>query len=220
MTKDEKKIALDEVAKDIKATEGGPLKSAGINPVPGEGNPDAEVLFVGEAPGFHENQQGRPFVGVSGQLLRKTMAQNGFPPESVYITNIVKFRPPENRDPTPAEIEFFKPFLDKQIEIIDPKIIVTVGRYSMYKFFGEGVSISRIHGQSRTINWNGKDRIIFPMFHPAAALRAGDVLKAFTEDFQKLKLIVEKLNNPELPKIEPQTEVKVEKNKEEQLKLI
>ena len=155
-------------------------------------------MFIGEAPGFNENEQGRPFVGVSGQLLRKTMAENGLPPESVYITNIVKFRPPGNRDPSPEEIEFFRPFLDQQIEVIDPEIIVTVGRFSMYKFFGAGVSISKIHGQPRKI---GKF-MIFPMFHPAAALRAGDVMKEFIADFAKLKSYIEELHKPktETPK--------------------
>lgn len=179
---------LDEVAKEIAETGGGPLKGPGINPVPGEGNPEAEVLFIGEAPGFNENQQGRPFVGVSGQLLRKTMAENGFKENEVFITNIVKFRPPENRDPTPQEIEFFRPFLDKQIEIINPKYIVTLGRFSMYKFLGEGVSISRIHGQVRMV---GKC-FIFPMFHPAAALRDPKVMQEFKNDFRKLKELVDK----------------------------
>src|SRR5438105_1341691 len=102
MTKEEKKKALERVAKEIAQTQGGPLKSPGINPVPGEGNPNAQILFIGEAPGFNENLQGRPFVGQAGKLLRKTLKENGFSEEEVYITNIVKFRPPENRDPTPA----------------------------------------------------------------------------------------------------------------------
>lgn len=199
MTHDEKKKLLDLVAKEIAATGGGPLKAPGINPVPGEGNPDAQILFIGEAPGFNENEQKRPFVGQSGKLLRKNIVVAGFKEEDVYITNIVKFRPPENRDPLPAEIEFFKPFLDKQIEIIDPKIIVTLGRFSMYKFFGEGVSISRIHGIPRKIMWNNKEILIFPMYHPAAALRAGDMMKQFEQDFMKLSSL---LNTPKEEKIE------------------
>ncbi|MEK7565789.1 MAG: uracil-DNA glycosylase [Patescibacteria group bacterium] len=199
----QKQKLLDEVARDIAATKGGPLEGPGQNPVPGEGSPDAKVMFIGEAPGYHENEQKRPFVGVSGQLLRKTMAENGFPPEDVFITNIVKFRPPGNRDPLPEEIEFFQPFLDKQIAIIDPKIIVTVGRFSMYKFLGVGVSISKIHGQARKIG----ERYIFPMFHSAAALRAGDVMKSFLDDFKKLKAFADKPEKPkvaEIKKIESQ----------------
>lgn len=191
-----KQQLLDQVAGEIAATNGGPF-GPGLNPVPGEGNPNSETLWIGEAPGYHEDKQGRPFVGVSGQLLRKTMAENGFPPETVYITNIVKFRPPENRDPIPQEIEFFRPFLDKQIEIIDPKIIVTVGRFSMYKFLGEGVGISKIHGVPRQVIWNGRKIYIFPMFHSAAALRDGNVMKMFREDFKKLKNFVESLDNPQ-----------------------
>lgn len=186
----DKQKLLDEIAKEIEETGGGPLKAPGINPVPGEGNPDADVFFCGEAPGATEDQLGRPFVGVSGKLLRRVMTENGFSEDEVFITNIVKFRPPENRDPTPQEIEFFKPFLDKQIEIIGPKVIVTLGRFSMYKFFGEGVGITRIHGQPRSINWQGKTVTIFPMFHPAAALRDPSTMKSFKEDFVKLKELI------------------------------
>ena len=194
-----KQQLLDKIADKIAATNGEPF-GLGLNPVPGEGNPDAEILFIGEAPGATEDQLGRPFVGVSGQLLRRTMAENGFKPEEVFITNIVKFRPPENRDPLPAEIEFFRPFLDKQIEIINPKIIVTLGRFSMFKFLGEGVSISRVHGWSRRI---GK-YTVFPMFHPAAALRAGDMMKMFLEDFKKLRELVENFDKPkEVEKVPP-----------------
>lgn len=190
-TMTDKQKLLDEVAKDITATGGGPLAAPGVNPVPGEGSPEAEVMFIGEAPGFNENEQRRPFVGQAGKLLRKTLAENGWRDSEVYITNIVKYRPPENRDPQPEEIEFFRPFLDKQIEIISPKIIVTLGRFSMYKFLGEGVSISKIHGQARTINWSGKSIIIFPMFHPAAALRDRQVMQQYQDDFRKLRMLVD-----------------------------
>ena len=191
----DKQQLLDQVAKDIIATKGGPMATFGTNPVPGEGSCEAEILFIGEAPGATEDQMRRPYVGVSGQLLRKQIVEAGFKIEDVYITNIVKFRPPENRDPLPAEIEFFKPFLDRQIEIIEPKVIVTVGRFSMYKFLDEGVSISKIHGVPRLVSWNGKRIYVFPMFHPAAALRAGEMMKMFTEDFKKLREFIEKLDS-------------------------
>lgn len=201
----DKQQKLDNVAKKIAETHGGPF-GPGLNPVPGEGNPDAKIMFIGEGPGFHEDRLGRPFVGVSGQLLRKTLGENGFKESDVFITNIVKYRPPENRDPLPQEIEFFRPFLDEQIEIISPKIIVTLGRFSMYKFLGESATISRIHGQARRI---GK-YLIFSMFHPAAALRDGSVMRAFKEDFGKLK---EALSPKSVMKVE-------EKKKEEQLSLV
>lgn len=215
MTLEQKKIALDKIAEQISETGGGPLAALGVNPVPGEGNPDAEILFIGEAPGFNENEQRRPFVGQAGKLLRKNLVGNGWKEDKVYITNIVKYRPPENRDPLPNEIEFFKPFLDRQIEIIDPKIIVTLGRFSMYKFLGEGVSISRIHGQPRKIGkW-----LIYPMYHPAAALRAGDVLRQFEEDFKKLREFVNNGFKME-PAIEKRAEEKVIELSSKQLDLI
>lgn len=198
----DKQQKLDRIAQEIAETQGGPLKAPGVNPVPGEGNPDAKVLFIGEAPGFNENEQKRPFVGVSGKLLRRVMSENGFAEEDVFITNIVKFRPPENRDPTPQEIEYFKPFLDKQIEIIGPEVIVTLGRFSMYKFLGEGVGISRIHGQARIITWEGKSVTIFPMFHPAAALRDPSTMRAFKEDFSKLNELINKLEESKTSKTE------------------
>lgn len=212
----DKQKLLDQTTKDIAATGGGPLKAPGVNPVSGEGNPDADLMFIGEAPGFNENEQRRPFVGQAGKLLRKTLVENGWREDEVYITNIIKYRPPENRDPLPSEIEFFRPFLDKQIEIIDPKIIVTLGRFSMYKFLGEGVSISRVHGVPRLVTWNEKKVTIFPMFHPAAALRAGDVLAQFEEDFRKLRDFIDhggRLTGTNEKKPEPKLE-------EEQLKLI
>ena len=213
MTKDEKQKALEKTASDLEASGGGTLGGPGINAVFGEGDPGAEIMFIGEAPGFHENEERRPFVGQAGKLLRRTLVENGFMEGEVYITNILKFRPPENRDPTPDEIEFFRPFLDKQIEIIDPKIIATLGRYSMYKFLGEGVSISRVHGQPRTINWGGKNITIFPMYHPAAALRAGDMMQAFEQDFEKLKALVsgEKIEiTQQVDKVDKKDEIKTE----------
>ncbi len=217
MTKGEKQKALDDIANKIAQTQGGPLTAPGVNPVPGEGNPDADLMFIGEAPGFNENEQRRPFVGQAGKLLRKTLIVNGWKEDEVYITNIVKYRPPENRDPTPQEIEFFKPFLYRQIEIINPKVIVTLGRYSMYKFIGEGVSISRVHGQLRQVIWNGGKIYVFPMFHPAAALRAGNVLQEFEEDFKKLKPLLDKLNRGEDAGLTP-LQAKVEEKKKEEKK--
>lgn len=183
----DKKKLLDQIAREIAATNGGPY-GRGLKPVPGEGSPDAKIMFIGEGPGFYENQQGRPFVGVSGRLLRKSIVESGWKEREVFITNIVKFRPPENRDPIPSEIEFFRPFLDRQIEIIDPTIIVTLGRFSMYKFLGENVSISKVHGQPRKID----KFTIFPMFHPAAALRATGMMNQFLDDFKKLRELIDK----------------------------
>lgn len=162
-----------------------PLKGS-ANLVFGEGNPDCEVLFIGEAPGFHENEQKRPFVGRAGKLLDEMIVAVGWKRENVYITNIVKRRPPENRDPEPSEIEAYKPWLAKQIEIINPKVIATLGRFSM-NYFLPFAKISRDHG--KVLEENG--RIIFPLYHPAAALRATAVKNDLEKDFKKLPRVVE-----------------------------
>ncbi len=159
-----------------------PLNS---NLVFGEGNPDCEVLFIGEAPGYNEDVERRPFVGRGGQLLRECIRSIGSREEDVYITNIVKRRPPENRDPLPEEIEAYKPYLTRQIEIIDPKVIVPLGRFSMNYFLPEA-KISRDQGKAFRV---GK-RIVFPMFHPAAALRGTEVMNIFRAGFKKLPEVV------------------------------
>ena len=194
MTTDEKKIELGKIAQEINDFKGLDIAKNATHAVPGEGNPDAEMMFIGEAPGYNEDLQGRPFVGQSGQLMRKTLFETtGIKPEEVFITNIVKFRPPDNRDPFDNEIAACADWLDRQIKIISPKIIVTLGRFSMAKFI-PGVTISQVHGQSRffefsTINHELTNYrpIIFPMYHPAAALRGTTMLMAFKEDFVKLK---------------------------------
>lgn len=195
MTNTEKQAELDKLLAEIKEYKGLDIARKATNPVLGEGDPDSEIMFIGEAPGFHEDQQGRPFVGLAGKLLEKTLQEIGLQRSEVYITNIVKFRPPENRDPTPEEIEACKGWLDQQIEIINPRVIVTLGRFSMAKFLGPQ-SISRIHGQHRRVSWtspSGKmtNPIIFPMYHPAAALRAGEMMKAFKEDFFNLGKLIQ-----------------------------
>lgn len=141
------------------------LSQSRINAVPGEGPEKATVMFIGEAPGFHENQQGRPFVGAAGKFLDELLASINLRREDVYICNVVKCRPPGNRDPLPEEIEACRPFLDRQIELVRPKIIITLGRYSMARYF-PNASISQIHGRPRKIG----GVIYYPMYHPAAAL--------------------------------------------------
>ncbi|MEK7521358.1 MAG: uracil-DNA glycosylase, partial [Patescibacteria group bacterium] len=166
-----------------------PLRTPETRLVFGEGNPDAEIYFIGEGPGYNENLQGRPFVGVAGQLLDRTLGSIGYKREDVYISNVVRFRPPQNRDPLPEEIAAFQPYVDREIEIINPKIIVTLGRFSMNKFL-PGEMISRIHGKPRVVKFKGKDATIVPMYHPAAALRAGAVMEQFKEDFKRLPEIL------------------------------
>ncbi|MDP6050686.1 MAG: uracil-DNA glycosylase [SAR202 cluster bacterium] len=155
-------------------------------PVPGEGSLNADIVFIGEGPGFYEDQQGRPFVGAAGQLLENLLESIGLNREDVYITNMVKCRPPNNRDPLPSEIDACRPYLDRQLEIINPKVIVTLGRYSFAKFF-PGVPISKGRGVPQ--KWN--NLLIYPVYHPAAALRNGKFRSILESDFQELPRILE-----------------------------
>lgn len=178
---------LDALRKEIEADSSLPFLGT-ANLVFGEGNPETKALFIGEAPGFHENEQKRPFVGQSGKLLDKLIALIGWRREDIYITNIVKRRPPENRDPLPEEIKAYSPYLFRQIEIINPKAIVPLGRFSM-NYFLPDAKISR--DQGKEFLW--ENRKIIPMFHPAAALRAGSVMRELQESFKKIpELIGEK----------------------------
>jgi DNA polymerase len=153
--------------------------------VPGEGPEDAEIMFVGEAPGFYEDQQARPFVGPAGRFLEELLASVGLRRDQVFIANVIKCRPPENRDPLPKEIEACRKWLAHQIELIKPKVIATLGRYSLAWFF-PGESIGRIHGQPRY-----RDGTCFlPLYHPAAALHAGNMRRTIEEDFRRLPTIL------------------------------
>jgi len=172
---------LKEVAAEVSTCARCDLCKSRTRAVPGEGNPQAKILFIGEGPGFHEDKQGRPFVGPSGQLLQELLKSINLKREDVFITNVVKCRPPDNRDPLPSEIDACNDYLDRQIAAIQPLVIVTLGRHSMAKFFS-GEKISAIHGRPRK-----KDGYIcIPMFHPAAALRTESYKIALREDFKKI----------------------------------
>ena len=158
-------------------------------PVIGQGNHDAEIMFIGEAGGYWEAKLRRPFVGNAGKLLDQLIKSIGLRRDEVYISNVVKTRPPNNRDPLFEEIEAFRPYLDQEIQIIKPKIIVTLGRFSMAKFL-PGEYISQIHGQKRNIDFGGRKYIVIPMYHPAAALRNAKIMKELKEDFQKISKLV------------------------------
>ncbi len=190
MTKEDKKTQLDVLAAKMAKELSYELAKSAINCVPGEGSATAEIMFIGEAPGRDEDKSGRPFVGRSGQLLRANIRRVGYEEEDVFIANVVKHRPPENRDPTPEEIAHCAPYLDEQIRIINPKVIVTVGRFSMGKFF-PNQKISGIHGRVFKITWVGQTYFVFPLYHPAAALRSTAMKQAFEKDFDKLPKIVE-----------------------------
>lgn len=189
---------LEKIAKRVGKCTRCPLYKKATNPVPGEGNPKAKVMFIGEGPGYWEDQKGRPFVGQAGKLLDKLLASIKLSRKEVFIGNMVKHRPPGNRDPLPEEIEACQPFLDEQIEIINPKIIVTLGRFSMAKFLPDE-KISQIHGQARFVNWKGKKLIVLPMYHPAAALRRGEIMRQIEEDFQKIPQLLRAESTIEIP---------------------
>lgn len=155
--------------------------------VPGTGNPHAEILFIGEGPGFHENQQGLPFVGQAGNFLNELLASINLTREDVFITNVVKCRPPSNRDPEPEELEACRPYLERQIAAINPAVIVTLGRFSM-AYFIPNAKISGIHGRSYSSN----GRTVIPMYHPAAALHQPSLRSVVQADFLKIPEILEK----------------------------
>jgi DNA polymerase len=169
--------------------------------VPGEGRPDAEIVFVGEAPGYYEDQQARPFVGPAGQFLDQLLASIGMRREDVYIGNVIKCRPPNNRDPLPKEIQACHKWLERQIELIKPKLVVTLGRYSLAKHF-PGEPISRIHGQERRVG----DVVVVPMYHPAAALHQASLRRTIETDFKKLPAILERARQASAQPREPEPE--------------
>jgi len=161
--------------------------------VPGEGAENADIMFIGEAPGFNEDQQGRPFVGAAGQFLEELLASINLTRQQVYIANVIKCRPPNNRDPLPIEISNCQPWLERQIQLLSPKIIVTLGRYSMAKYF-PGKSISKIHGTFQVVN----GLTYFAMYHPAAALHQGNLRSDIIKDIQKLPGLLNKVQAPQI----------------------
>lgn len=188
MTKD-KQSQLDEISEQI-VTDNvcEDLAKQATQLVFGAGDPDAEIVFIGEAPGKNEDLKGEPFVGAAGKFLNEMLEMIGLKRASVYITNIVKYRPPNNRDPLPEEKSAFMPYLDKQLDIINPKLIVTLGRHSMDVLL-PGLTISQVHGQPKKY----KNRVFLPLFHPAAALYNGGLRQTLIDDFAKIPLILEKI---------------------------
>ncbi|MFH1523847.1 MAG: uracil-DNA glycosylase [Chloroflexota bacterium] len=177
---------LTQIAKEVTACQKCALYHSRKNSVPGEGPANSEIMFIGEGPGFYENEQGRPFVGAAGKFLDELLAEAGLKRPEVWIGNVVKCRPPGNRDPLPEELSACNEYLERQIAAIDPKIIITLGRYSMGKFM-PGVKISAIHGQMRQVG----DRFVIAMFHPAAALHQGSLKPAIMKDFAQLPRLLE-----------------------------
>jgi uracil-DNA glycosylase family 4 len=189
---------LAELCEEIRACQKCILAQGRTHAVPGEGPDAADIMFIGEGPGFHEDRQGRPFVGAAGKYLDELLEKIDLQREDVFIANVVKCRPPGNRDPQPDEISACRPYLDKQIELIRPHLVVTLGRFSMQRYF-PGASISRIHGQAKRVG----NVIYYPMFHPAAALHQPRWRSLVEEDMLRIPELLEKLEQLEEAQPEP-----------------
>jgi uracil-DNA glycosylase family 4 len=207
--------SLEQIAAEVRACQRCPLAVGRIRAVPGEGPADARIMFVGEGPGYHEDQQGRPFVGASGQYLEELLAIIHLNRRQVYIANVIKCRPPDNRNPEPAELAACRGYLDRQIELIRPWVIVTLGRFSMERYF-PGQSISRIHGRLKRVG----DVCYLPMFHPAAALRNPEWRQKMAKDITRIPELLAELEAARAPKPPPPSTDEVDSGgKFEQLSL-
>lgn len=188
-----KQAAIDHLGADIIEKNICPeLAAQATNLVLGDGNLDADIVFIGEAPGKNEDEQGLPFVGAAGKFLNEMLAQAGMERSDVYITNIVKYRPPNNRDPLPEEKAAFWPYLLKQLQIIKPKVVVTLGRHSM-EYFLPDMKISQIHGQPKRIQFGDDKLIVVPLYHPAAALYNGSLRQTLIDDFLHVPIVIKQL---------------------------
>ena len=199
MTTKTKQQRLDEIRDKILASKVCPeLAKTATQLVFGDGPADAQVVFIGEAPGKNEDQQGKPFVGAAGKFLNEMLETIGLTRQDVYITNIVKYRPPNNRDPLPDEKHDFLPYLQAQLEVIQPKLVVTLGRHSMNCFLPD-LQISKIHGEPKRIRiqFGSKEPttlVIMPLFHPAAALYNGSMRQTLVDDFAKIPRTLDLIN--------------------------
>jgi uracil-DNA glycosylase len=201
---------LEKVAKEVSACTMCALHHSRKNAVPGEGPTDAEIMFIGEGPGFHENEQGRPFVGAAGKLLDDLLAKISMKRSDVFIGNVVKCRPPGNRDPLPAELSACSEYLERQIQAIDPKVIVTLGRYSLMHFM-PNAKISDVHGKAMHV----KGRLVVAMYHPAAGLHQRSLMSTIEEDFKRIPELIARAYK----KSGVQEQAPVEKNEPKQLNL-
>ena len=187
-------LALSTSLKDCQRCQ---LSTGRTQVVFGTGNPQASIMFVGEAPGFYEDREGVPFVGAAGKLLTELLQSIGLERSDIYIANVIKCRPPNNRDPLPEEIDTCKPFLLQQIELIQPKLVCTLGNFATQTLLDRKVGITKVRGQAIPL----EHFVVFPLLHPAAALDQNNLLVPLKEDFQKLKTVLEEMSKtPTLPK--------------------
>ena len=194
-------MSLEKLNNQILKCEKCALSKTRINVVPGEGSDNAEIMFIGEGPGKNEDEQGRPFIGAAGKLLDKLIESIGLTREDIYIANVVKCRPPGNRDPLPEEVDACRPWLDQQIEIIKPKLIVLLGRHSMDRFL-PNQKISIDHGKPKRHN----GQVYFPIYHPAAALYRNSLLEDLEKDFKKIPKVLEIIESSKIENKEKKIE--------------
>lgn len=187
MTVETRQEALEGIAAEVRVCTKCRLHQHRTRAVPGEGHPDTEVMFVGEGPGYNEDQQGRPFVGAAGGLLTELLASVGWRRDEVFITNVVKCRPPGNRDPEPDEIEACRPYLERQLAVLDPALVVTLGRFSMNTFM-PGARIGSAHGTARPVDpgLGARDALAYAMYHPAAAFRQNTLKQTLKADMAEI----------------------------------
>lgn len=186
---DDLQVIIDEILEKDICSE---LRAGATQLVFADGNPEAEIVFIGEAPGKNEDEQGLPFVGAAGKFLNEMLESIGLKREDIYITNIVKYRPPNNRDPEPDEKKAFWPYLVRQLDVIQPKLVVTLGRHSM-EYFLPNQKISAIHGEPKRIQFGERRQVVMPLFHPAAALYNGGMRQTLIDDFSRIPKILEQL---------------------------
>jgi uracil-DNA glycosylase len=198
----ERAAALREYAELTSACTKCALSAGRTQVVFGSGNPNAELMFVGEAPGFHEDQQGVPFVGQAGKLLDRLLGGIGLTRADVFVANVLKCRPPGNRDPLPDEIAACEPHLFRQIELIDPKLVATLGNFATKLLSGKPAGITRVHGHEQEVTLGTRTVSLYPIYHPAAALYTPSMLKVLEEDFARIPALLDRVTEP-APEVEP-----------------
>ena len=213
MTAAERREALVGVYREVQACTRCPLHETRTKAVFGNGNADADLMFVGEAPGAEEDRQGLPFVGRAGQLLTRLLEGIGLTREDVFVANVLKSRPPGNRDPLPDEIEACWPFLERQIQLIEPRVIATLGNFATKKITGSQVGITRVRGTPQVHELAGRTVFVFPLLHPAAALRTPALVETCEEDFAALRRLLDEPlpqpEEPELPRPDPNSQLDI-----------
>jgi len=190
MDQAERLARLDELQQEASGCTRCRLAEGRTQVVFGVGDPNADLMFVGEAPGFHEDKQGFPFVGQAGKLLDRLLEGIGLERADVYIANVIKCRPPGNRDPVPDEIETCEPYLFRQIELIEPRVVATLGNFATKLLSGKQLGITRVHGQEQAVTLGGKQVLLYPLYHPAAALYTPSMLTVLEEDFARLPALL------------------------------